>query len=90
MYNIQAKEKQNKRKQNKKYIGLVSWIQIWRLFSMHQAPGTKERVQTLFGGEKVCVHGLCMGFGVHTALINLHPVPGSAEDGFELCRMYGS
>ena len=40
--------------------------------------------------EKVCVYGLCMGFGVHTALINLHPVSGSVEDGFELCRTYGS
>ena len=29
-----------------------------------------------------------MGVGVHTALINLHPVFGSVEDGFELCRMY--
>ena len=39
---------------------------------------------------KVCVYGLCMGFGVHTALINLHPVSDSVEDGFELCRMYRS
>ena len=39
---------------------------------------------------KVCVYGLCMGFGVHTALINLHPVSGSVEGGFELCRLYGS
>ena len=31
------------------------------------------------------MYGLCMGFGVHTALINLHPVFGSVEDGFELC-----
>ena len=29
-----------------------------------------------------CVWGL--------VLINLHPVSGSVEDGFELCRMYGS
>ena len=28
-----------------------------------------------------------MGFGVPTALINLHPVSGSIEDGFELCRL---
>ena len=43
------------------------------------------------GGKSLCVYtGLCMGFGVHTALINLHPVSGSVEDGFELCRMYGS
>ena len=39
---------------------------------------------------KVCVYGLCMGFGVHTALINLHSVSGSVEDGFELCRLYRS
>ena len=39
---------------------------------------------------KICVYGLCMGFGVHTALINLHPVSGSVEDGFKLCRMYRS
>ena len=38
----------------------------------------------------VCIYSLCMGFGVHTTLINLHPVSGSVEDGFELCRMYGS
>ena len=37
--------------------------------------------------ESLCVYGLCMGFGVHTALINLHPVSGSVEDGFKLCRM---
>ena len=37
---------------------------------------------------KICLYGLCMGFGVNTALINLHPVSGSAEYGFELCRMY--
>ena len=36
------------------------------------------------------VYGLCMGFGVYTALINLHPVSGSVEDGFELYRMYRS
>ena len=30
-------------------------------------------------GGKYC---LCMGFGVHTALIHLHPVSGSIEDGF--------
>ena len=42
------------------------------------------------GGGEVCVYGLCMGFGVHTALINLHPVSGGVEDGFELCRMYES
>ena len=40
------------------------------------------------GGGSLCIYGLCMGFGVHTALINLHPVSGSVEDGFELCRMY--
>ena len=39
---------------------------------------------------KVCVYGLCMGSGVYTALINLHPVSGSVEDGFELCRMHRS
>ena len=33
------------------------------------------------------VYGLCMVSGVHT---NLHPVSGSVEDGFELCRMYES
>ena len=37
---------------------------------------------------KVCVYGLCMVSGVHRALINLHPVSRSVEDGFELCRMY--
>ena len=41
-------------------------------------------------GGKVCVYGLCMGFGVHTALLNLHPVSGSFEDGLKLCRMYES
>ena len=25
------------------------------------------------GGGEVCVYSLCMGFGVHTALISLHP-----------------
>ena len=49
-----------------------------------------RRTQAACGGGKVCVYGLCMGIGVHTALINLHPVSGSAEDGFELCWMYGS
>ena len=32
------------------------------------------------------MYGLCMGFGVHTALINIHPMSGSVEDGFEQCR----
>ena len=35
------------------------------------------------------VYGLwCMGFGVHTALINLHPVSGSVEDGFKLSQHF--
>ena len=42
------------------------------------------------GGGKVFVYGLCMGFGVHSTLINLHPVSGSVADVFELCQMYGS
>ena len=28
----------------------------------------------------IILYGLCMGFGVHTALINFHPVSGSVED----------
>ena len=43
-----------------------------------------------WGDKSVCAACVCMGFGVHTALIKLHPVPGSVEDGFELCRMYES
>ena len=53
--------------------------------SRTQAGGLRYAVR-----GKVCVYGLCMGFGVHTALINLHPVFGSVEYGFELCRMYRS
>ena len=41
-------------------------------------------------GVRVIRLALYMGFGVHTALINLHPVSGSVEDGFELCQTYGS
>ena len=41
-------------------------------------------------GKSLCVRPVYIGFGVHTALINLHPVSGSVEDGFELCRMYTS
>ena len=43
-----------------------------------------------WGEKSVCTACVSMGFGVHTALINLHPVFGSVEDGFELCLMYGS
>ena len=38
--------------------------------------GRERSIETVFGS------------GVHTALINLHPVFGSVEDGFEVCRMY--
>ena len=55
----------------------------------HSEPPARPHWRPAVGG-KVCVYHLCMGFGVHTALINLHPVFGSVEDGFELCRMYGS
>ena len=44
------------------------------------------RMLAACGGGK-SLDGLCMiGFGVHTALMTLHPASGSVEDGFELCR----
>ena len=52
-----------------------------------ELPISDARWRPVVGG-KVCVYGMCMGFGVHTALINLHPVFGSVEDEFELCRTY--
>ena len=58
-------------------VGELPWVRI-----------SDARWRPAVGG-KVCVYGLCMGFGVHTALINLHPLSGSIEDGFKLCRMYG-
>ena len=36
------------------------------------------------GGGNICVYGLCMGFGVHTALFGLIQ-SGSVMEGFKPC-----
>lgn len=42
-------------------------------------------------GGKVCVYGLCIGFGMHTALQTFtHAVSTALTEGFQLCQIYWS
>ena len=66
--------------------GLTSRLGLWLGGG---AAGSIPRSAFVFcGGENVCVHSLCMGVGVHTALLAFTQL-SSVTEGFKLCWRTG-